>query len=138
MHGCWRQRSGSAETSVARLVKISASLLGTYWNATSIASVLTSVDTAPKFTSLGRSSDTIWLHCGSGMSNVSDSHHLVKREGVWYFRRRVPQHLIAALGKKVIQFSLRTSNKSEAKKRREIEDLKWSAHFSELEGRATG
>ena len=62
----------------------------------------------------------------------------VSNDRVARIRRRAPQHLIAAPGRKVIQFSLGTSSNSEAKKRREIEDLKWIAHFSELEGRANG
>jgi integrase len=66
------------------------------------------------------------------MEKVSDTHHLVRRDGVWYFRRRVPKPLVAALGKKIIQYSLDTSDKKEAKKRREIEDVKWSARFEAL------
>lgn len=66
------------------------------------------------------------------MEKVSDTHHLVNREGVWYFRRRVPKPLVAALGKNIIQYSLDTSSKKEAKSRREIEDVKWSARFEAL------
>ena len=66
------------------------------------------------------------------MEKVSDTHHLVRRNGVWYFRRRVPKPLVVALGKKIIQYSLDTSDKKDAKKRREIEDVKWSARFEAL------
>jgi hypothetical protein len=63
------------------------------------------------------------------MDKVSDKHHLVRRKGVWYYRRRVPDAVRAAIGKTFIQFSLRSSNKAEAKKLREAWDLRWSAEF---------
>ncbi|WP_036289979.1 site-specific integrase [Methylosinus sp. PW1] len=66
------------------------------------------------------------------MEKVSDTHHLVNRKGVWYYRRRVPKALVKAVGKAVIQYSLDTSKKAEAKKRRELEDVKWSAQFEVL------
>jgi hypothetical protein len=50
------------------------------------------------------------------MKKVSSKHHLSRRNGVYNYRRRVPTHLVEALGKKMIQFSLGTSNLSEAKK----------------------
>ena len=71
------------------------------------------------------------------MKKVSDSHHLIRRQGVWYYRRRVPQPLRAAMGKSVIQFSLRTSNKAEAKKLREAWDVRLSAEFERAD-KATG
>jgi hypothetical protein len=67
------------------------------------------------------------------MEKVSSKHHLCRRNGVYYYRRRVPTHLIEALGKKTIQFSLGTSNLSEAKKQRAAEDLKWSTQFETVE-----
>ncbi len=69
---------------------------------------------------------------------MSDSHHLVRRQGVWYYRRRVPTHARAALGRSVIQFSLKTTQKGEAKKLREAYDVRWSAEFERAEaaGRA--
>lgn len=66
------------------------------------------------------------------MKKVADTHHLVRRNGVWYYRRRVPKELVAALGRTYIQHSLGTSQKKEATQRREIEDVKWSAHFAAL------
>ena len=39
---------------------------------------------------------------------MAESHHLVCRKGVWYYRRRVPEHLVKAIGKTVIQHSLDT------------------------------
>lgn len=67
------------------------------------------------------------------MQKVSSKHHLSRRDGIFYYRRRVPTHLVKALGKKTIQFSLETSNLSEAKKRRAAEDLKWSTRFETAE-----
>jgi integrase len=67
------------------------------------------------------------------MEKVSSKHHLCRRNGVFYYRRRVPMHLVEALGKKTIQFSLGTSNLSEAKKRRAAEDLKWTTRFETAE-----
>jgi hypothetical protein len=58
------------------------------------------------------------------MEKVSSKHHLCRRNGVFYYRRRVPTHLVHTFGKKTIQFSLETSSLSEAKKRRAAEDLK--------------
>ena len=63
---------------------------------------------------------------------MADTHHLVRRNGVWYYRRRVPKELVAVLGKTYIQHSLCTSQKKEATQRREIEDVKWSAQFAAL------
>jgi uncharacterized protein DUF6538 len=67
------------------------------------------------------------------MEKVSSKHHLCRRHGVFYYRRRVPTHLIKSIGKKTIQFSLGTSKLSEAKKRRAAEDLKWSTQFETME-----
>lgn len=55
---------------------------------------------------------------------MSQVHHLIRRGGVWHYRRRVPQDLISAIGKKEIQFSLKTGELAVAKKRRAVEDLK--------------
>jgi integrase len=67
------------------------------------------------------------------MEKVSSKHHLCRRSGVFYYRRRVPTHLVQALGKKTVQFSLGTSNLNEAKKRRAAEDLKWTTQFETVE-----
>ena len=63
---------------------------------------------------------------------MSGTLHLVCRKGVWYYRRRVPQHLVGKLGK-VVQFSLGTSNLAQAKKRREVADVEWSARFEKAD-----
>lgn len=66
------------------------------------------------------------------MKDVSD-HHLTCRQGTWYYRRRVPKHLVAVLNRSVIQFTLATKHKAEAKKLREVHDLTWSARFAAAE-----
>src|ERR1051325_6086479 len=70
------------------------------------------------------------------MTAMSQTYHLIRRNGVWSYRRRVPTHLLQTFGKSVIQFSLRTSDLKEAKKRRSAEDLKWSTRFEAAESGA--
>jgi len=63
------------------------------------------------------------------MSKVPKKHNLTDRKGVWYYRRRVPQGLEKAMGKSVIQFSLKTKDFIEAAKRRNLQDVEWDARF---------
>jgi Domain of unknown function (DUF6538) len=60
---------------------------------------------------------------------VSQTYHLVRRNGVWHYRRRVPTELVESLGRKEVQFSLGTRVLKEAKTRRAAEDLKWDIQF---------
>lgn len=60
---------------------------------------------------------------------MSQTHHLIRRKGTWYYRRRVPTALLETVGRKYFQFSLNTSDLKEAKKRRDVEDLKATHHF---------
>jgi hypothetical protein len=69
---------------------------------------------------------------------VSAQHHLTKRNGVFYYRRRVPLHLVKCFGKTIIQLSLHTSSLKEAKKLRALEDLKWSTQFETVENSQSG
>jgi hypothetical protein len=66
------------------------------------------------------------------MKAVSANLHLMRRNGVYHYRRRVPDSGIAALGRKVIQFSLQTHDRREARRRCEIEDIKWTAQFESI------
>lgn len=66
------------------------------------------------------------------MKDVSDT-HLLLRNGTWYYRRKVPDHLVVQIGRKMIQHSLGTKNKAEARKRRDIENVKWDAQFEACE-----
>jgi len=63
------------------------------------------------------------------MEALPHTHHLLRRNGIWSYRRRVPTHLVEAFGKPVIQYSLRTSSLKDAKKLRAAEDLKWDIQF---------
>jgi integrase len=63
------------------------------------------------------------------MARVSDNYHLLRRNGVYYYRRRVPDAAAPALGKSVIKFSLRTTDKKTAKRRRSAADLEWGVRF---------
>ncbi len=63
---------------------------------------------------------------------MAGTQHLLHRDGVYYYRRRVPEPLVSKLGKKVVQFSLGTSNLAEAKKRRDVANLKWTTRFEAL------
>src|SRR3954470_2850245 len=70
------------------------------------------------------------------MEKVPETRHLTCRQGVWYYRRRVPEDVQGAIGKCVIQFSLKTSKKAEAKKLREGWDLRFSAAFDKVRRKA--
>jgi hypothetical protein len=63
-----------------------------------------------------------------GVKPVSDQ-RLLRRNGHYYYRRRVPLHLVATLGKNVVQLSLQTTSLKEAKKLRTLRDLEWDARF---------
>src|SRR6266511_660708 len=67
------------------------------------------------------------------MKTVSGNHHLVRRNGVYYFRRRVPRQLVKSIGCKTIQFSLGTTSLKEAKKLRAAKDIEWDARFDACE-----
>lgn len=60
------------------------------------------------------------------------NNHLLKRKSVWYYRRRVPDHLIPAFGQSYIQQSLKTRSTSEARKHRNILDVRYDAEFDAL------
>ena len=80
------------------------------------------------------------VHMGgthTGLDKVAETFHLERRNGVYYYRRRVPDHAVAAIGRRTIKYSLETSDKSEARKRREVEDLKWRARFESLSAEQT-
>lgn len=66
------------------------------------------------------------------MKAISSTQHLLHRDGVYYYRRRVPEPLVSTVGKKVVQYSLGTTILAEAKKRRDAENLKWTTRFEAL------
>ncbi len=63
-----------------------------------------------------------------GMKSVSDQ-RLLRRKGTYYYRRRVPVHLVDKIGKRVVQVSLHTTSAKQAKKLRTLRDLEWDARF---------
>jgi integrase len=67
------------------------------------------------------------------MKAVSQTYHLLRRNGVWYYRRRVPGPLVQTFGKHFVQRSLGTTSLAEAKKLRAVEDLKWTTQFEAAE-----
>jgi integrase len=66
------------------------------------------------------------------MNKVADNQHLLRRKGVYYYRRRVPLQLVKDIGRPFIQQSLNTTSLAEAKKRRTLRDLEWDARFDAL------
>ena len=68
-----------------------------------------------------------------GMCALPSNHHLFKRNDTWHYRRRVPTNLVARFGKRFIKKSLGTKDRNEAIKRREVEDIRYSAVFEEAE-----
>lgn len=60
---------------------------------------------------------------------MSDNHHLLRRDGRYYYRRRVPEDVVAGVGLRVIKFSLHTSDKGKAKQARAVADVEWDARF---------
>jgi hypothetical protein len=69
---------------------------------------------------------------------VSDQRLLRRKNGVYYYRRRVPLHLVAQFGKKFVQLSLHTTDLKEAKKRRTLRDVEWDAKFAACSSPANG
>jgi hypothetical protein len=55
---------------------------------------------------------------------MSQTNHLLRRSGTWYYRRRVPLNVIPVIRKPIIQFSLKTTDPKGAKKLRAAEDLR--------------
>src|ERR1700751_1523367 len=72
-----------------------------------------------------------------GIAPVSNP-HLQRRDGVYYYRRRVPLQLVAKFGKTFVQVSLHTSNLKEAKKRRTLCDVEWDAKFDAISSPVNG
>lgn len=67
------------------------------------------------------------------MNTVADTFHLWQRGQTYYFRRKVPKHLVERAKTPVVQYSLGTTDKSQAKKRARIEDVKFDRWIADLE-----
>src|SRR5438105_11977464 len=64
------------------------------------------------------------------MKTVAGNQRLLRRNGTYYYRRRVPLHLVKAIGKKFIVLSLDTTSVKQAKQPRAVKDLEWDAQFA--------
>ena len=71
------------------------------------------------------------------MNKVSGKQRLLRRKGVFYYKRRVPLQLVKDIGRPFIQQSLKTTSLAEAKKRRTLRDLEWDARFAALKKEAS-
>jgi hypothetical protein len=67
------------------------------------------------------------------MKDVAETLHLQKRGGVWHYYRRTPLHLVPVIGKQFFKKSLKTSDLTQARKLRTVEDLKVDALLSAAE-----
>lgn len=64
---------------------------------------------------------------------MSRTMHLMKRRGIWYYKRRVPERLVPVLGRTFVRRSLKTADRATAIKLRALEDVKTDALFDEAE-----
>ena len=67
------------------------------------------------------------------MKDVAKTPYLWKRDGVWYFKRRVPAHLVDRAKTPVVKYSLETSDLAEAKRRLRDAIRRADAWFDGLE-----
>ena len=72
-----------------------------------------------------------------GNTPVSNQ-RLQRRDGVYYYRRRIPHPLVSKFGKTFVQVSLHTTSLKEAKKLRTLRDLEWDAKFAACSSRWNG
>jgi integrase len=70
------------------------------------------------------------------MKKLAGNQRLLRRNGVYYYSRRVPTHLVKEIGKPFIRHSLSTTSLAEAKKLRTVRDLEWDVRFESLEKEA--
>lgn len=62
---------------------------------------------------------------------MADTLHLERRQGVYHYRRRVPDDLVSVIGKKTIKESLKTKSIAKARKTRNLLDVKWDDEFEQ-------
>lgn len=72
------------------------------------------------------------------MKDVAKTPYLWKRDGVWYFKRRVPAHLVDRAKTPVVKYSLETSDLAEAKRRLRDAIRRADAWFDDLEAGEAG
>ena len=67
------------------------------------------------------------------MSELAKNFNLIRIGDRWHYRRRVPQDLLQSFeGKKIIKFSLKTSDIKVARQLRDVEEVKWNEKFHKL------
>ena len=64
---------------------------------------------------------------------MPETFRLVCREGSWYYRRRVPKHLVATIGRDMVQVSLDTTSLKKAQRARPFRDIEWDQKFAAAE-----
>jgi hypothetical protein len=67
------------------------------------------------------------------MKKVAGNQRPLRRNSVYYYRRRVPLHLVKEIGEQFVQHSLNTTSLATAKKLRALRDLEWDARFEDLQ-----
>ena len=72
------------------------------------------------------------------MKTVADNQFLQLRGKVWTYYRRVPTHLVPALGRTFIKKSLGTADLKEARRLRNIETVRVDALFASIENSGSG
>ncbi len=65
---------------------------------------------------------------------MRDTNHLTRRGAVYYYRARIPQDLEPVYGKKMLSFSLGTSNKAQAKSLALDHSVRFDKEFSKHRG----
>ncbi len=64
---------------------------------------------------------------------MPETFHLVRRGTSWYYRRRVPKHLVGTFGKDIVQVSLGTTSLKQAQRARPFRDIEWDKKFGAAE-----
>lgn len=67
------------------------------------------------------------------MEKVAKYLHLIKRNGIWHYNRRVPKQLVSVVGRSFIKQSLKTRDLAEAKQLRAKLDVRTDALFADAE-----
>ncbi len=63
--------------------------------------------------------------------------HLTQRSGIYYFRARVPTHLVQAFGRSVVSLSLGTRDPAEARRRARERRVEFERALAQLQGAST-
>ncbi|OOF29801.1 DUF6538 domain-containing protein [Salinivibrio proteolyticus] len=74
--------------------------------------------------------------CDTKLAYKGETLHIYRRKNsnIYYFQKRVPSHLVEHYGRKLIRFSLKTSDKKRAKQLAAIEAGRLAEEFAKLDG----